>query len=46
MKRNKQLTLVGSTENVVFKRTADGLQVELPKDLVRPNDISFVLAIN
>ena len=45
-KEINSVTLVGSTENVVFKRTADGLQVELPKDLVRPNDISFVLAIN
>ncbi len=37
--------LIGSSKNVEFTRTDDGLIVELPKD-EKPNDISFVLEIN
>ncbi|HOS44909.1 MAG TPA: alpha-L-fucosidase [Paludibacter sp.] len=44
-KEINNVTLIGSTANVTFNRTTDGLLVELPKDN-RPNEISFVLAVD
>lgn len=38
------ISLLGTNEKVLYKRTAEGLIVELPKG-VKPNDISFVLKI-
>ena len=40
----KEVSMLGSSEKVLFKETPNGLVIDLPKD-VRPNEISFVLKI-